>query len=264
MAQQNSLKRMSFYEHFDELRVRAIRCMLVFFVGFILCYFISEPIMGFLRQPLFDVLPPDQQKLYFVSLFENFMTHLKIAGYSSVFFFSPFYFFQVWGFISPGLLPREKKLVFPFVGAATLFFLLGAGFAYFVLFPVGFKYFISYGGPSDVPLLTIDAYYGTCLKLLLLFGFAFEMPVAICLLGFLGIVDADTLRAQRRNAIMGISVVAALFAPPDAVSMLILGVPLVLMYEGSIWVVQFLARHKGETAQASTQSGEETPNPFGT
>lgn len=240
MSQQNSTKRMSFYDHFDELRMRFMRCLIVFFLGFIGCYFLAEPILGILRKPLFDAMPPEQRKLYFTSLFENFMTHLKIGGYASLFLFSPFFFYQFWAFISPGLYPKERKMVFPFVFAATLFFVGGACFAYFVLFPVGFKYFVTYGGPSDVPLLTIDSYYGTCLKLLLLFGLAFELPVIICLLGFLGLVDATFLRQQRRNAILVITVLSALFAPPDAVSMLLLGVPLVLLYEGAIWVVQAL------------------------
>lgn len=240
MSQQNSLKSMSFYEHLDELRARLMRCLFVFFLGFIGFYFVADPILAILRKPLFDALPPDQQKLYFTSLFENFMMHLKIAGYASLFFLCPYYFYQLWAFIAPGLYPKERKLVIPFVTAATAFFIGGACFAYFALFPVGFKYFVTYGSPSDQPLLTIDSYYSTCLKLLLLFGLSFEMPVLICLFGFLGLVDAATLRSQRRTAIIVITVVAALFAPPDAVSMLMLGTPLVLLYEASIWVVQWI------------------------
>ena len=240
MAQHRNLNRtMSFFEHIDEFRVRFMRCLLVFFLGFLACYFISEPILEFLRQPLFQVLPEDQRKLYFTSLFENFLTHLKIAGYASLFLLSPYYFYQIWAFIAPGLYPRERKWVFPFIAAATLFFIGGGAFAYFILFPVGFKYFVSYGAVTDVPLLTIDSYYSTCLKLILLFGLSFELPVMICLLGFIGVINAALLRQHRRGAIIGITVMAALFAPPDAISMLILGVPLVLFYEAAIWVVHF-------------------------
>jgi sec-independent protein translocase protein TatC len=231
---------MGFYDHFEELRSRLMKCLALFFLGFIICYLFVEPILEILRKPLFDAMPPDQQKLYFTSLFENFMTHLKISGYASLFLFSPYYFYQVWAFIAPGLHSNEKKWVFPFVVSATLFFVGGASFAYFVLFPVGFKYFVTYGGPNDVPMLTIESYYGTCLKLLLLFGLAFELPVLICLLGVLGIVDSDQLRQHRRTAILGITVVSALFAPPVAVSMLILGTPLILLYEAAIWVVQMI------------------------
>ena len=216
--------------------------------------------MAILRKPLFEVLPVSQQKLYFVSLFENFMTHLKIAGYASLFFLSPYYFYEIWAFISPGLHSKERKWVVPFIAAATLFFIGGACFAYFVLFPVGFKYFVTYGGPADIPLLTIDAYYGTCLKLLLLFGIAFELPVLICLLGALGVIDAPFLRQHRRNAILAITVMAALFAPPDAVSMLILGIPLVLLYEAAIWVVQAMQVKRKPSAVRSDE--REDPNPL--
>jgi len=243
---------MGFYDHIEELRSRLTRAALVFFGGFLLAFFtIVEPILEFLRKPLFAVLPPERQHLYFTSLFENFLTHLKVGAYAALVFLSPYFFYEIWGFIAPGLHKRERKLAIPFIASATLFFVLGAAFAYFVLFPVGFHYFVTYGAPSDIPLLTIDSYYGTCLKLLLLFGLAFELPVLISLFGFLGLVDAATLRKHRKTAIIGITILAALFAPPDAVSMLILGIPLVFMYEGAIWVVHWLGiRRKAELKTA--------------
>ena len=157
------------------------------------------------------------------------------------FSFSRLTFFMSFGNSSlPGFIRKNESSFFRSFRRRRFSSSLAPAFAYFLLFPVGFKYFVTYGAPSDVPLLTIDSYYSTCLKLLLLFGVAFELPVLICLLGYLGLVDAPFLRAQRKTAIIMISIVAALFAPPDAVSMLILGGPLVLMYEGSIWVVQWL------------------------
>lgn len=247
--QPDASKTMAFFDHVEELRSRLMRCLYVFMAGFFICYFQAEPILAFLRKPLFDVMQEADRRLYYTSLFENFMVHLKIAGYASLFFLSPYYFVQLWGFISPGLMPKERKLVVPFVTAATFFFLAGAAFAYFVLFPVGFKYFVTYGGPQDHAMLTIDSYYGTCLKLLTLFGVAFELPVIVCFLGFLGLVDATLLRKQRRTAIIFITVVAALFAPPDAVSMILLGAPLVLLYEGSIWVVHWMGLKRNPTKQ---------------
>ncbi|MEK7692424.1 MAG: twin-arginine translocase subunit TatC [Bdellovibrionota bacterium] len=243
---------MSFFEHVDEIRVRLMRCLVVFLIGVCVFYLVSEQLLEFLRRPLFAVLAPENRKLYFTNLFENFLTHLKISGYAAVFGFSPFYFHQLWQFVSPGLYPRERKVVVPFVALATTFFIGGALFAYYALFPIGFKYFVTYGAPTDVPLLTIDAYYTTCLKLMLLFGIAFEFPVLILLLGFLGVVNAEMLRQNRKTIIIGITMVAAVFAPPDAISMLILGVPLVLLFELSILVVARMDRGK---AAKNTDSG---------
>lgn len=245
MDQEHSNAFMGFWQHLDELKARLVRCLFVFFAGFLLCYFFTNKwVFAFLQKPLFNALPPGQQKLYFTSLFENFFTHLKIAGYSSLFLFSPFYFYQLWAFISPGLLAKERKLVFPFVAAATFFFLAGGAFAYWVLFPIGFKFFVSFGLPGDAPLLTIDSYYGTCLKLMFLFGAAFELPVLLILLGFLGILDSSTLRGQRRNAFMAITIVSAFVAPPDAISMLLLMAPLALMYEGATLVVALIEKKR--------------------
>lgn len=236
---------MSFFEHIDELASRAKICLVVFVVGFLLSYYLlAEWVMSFLSQPLFAVLPEGQQKLYFTSLFENFMTHLKIAAVCSVFFFSPFYFYQLWAFITPGLYPKERRLVLPFIFSATFFFIAGGAFAYYILFPAAFKFFVHYGAATDVPILTIEAYYTTCLKLILLFGAAFELPVLIVLLGVLGVIDARTLRENRRTAIIGITVACAMFAPPDAISMIVMMIPLFLLYEGSIYAVDWLGRRK--------------------
>ena len=255
---------MGFFDHLDELRVRVMRALTIFFVGFLICFFLTNPfVLEFLRAPLFDIFPPEQQKLYFTGLFENFLTHLKIAGYSSLFFFSPFFFYQVWAFVAPGLYGREKKMMVPFVAAATVFFLAGAAFAYYVLFPVGFRFFVTYGLESDTPILTIDAYYGTCLKLLLLFGLAFELPVLICLLGFLGVIDAKFLRKNRRNAILGITVVSAMVAPPDAISMILLMIPLILLYEMAIGVVHWFGvkRHARVADGVPAESPEDPKDP---
>lgn len=253
-------KLMNFWDHIDELRARLMRSLMVFFVGFIAAYLVSDHVMTFLKQPLFAALPPDQHKLYFTNLFENFLTHLKISGYTSLFFLSPYFFYEIWAFVAPGLYERERKMALPFISSATFFFLAGAAFAYFVLFPVGFKYFVTYGTATDVPMLTIDAYYSTVLKLMFLFGAAFELPVMICLLGFLGVVDAATLRTQRKTAVMGITIVSALVAPPDAISMLILMGPLILMYEASIWVVAAMGRRRA--AEINATPPEPAPNPL--
>lgn len=234
---------MPFLDHLEELRGRLLRAGLVFVVGIVVAYvWAAEPAMEFLRAPLFEVMAPDQQKLYYTTLFENFLTHLKISGYVSVILLSPYLFWEFWSFVAPGLYPKERKWIVPFIVLSTVCFLGGAAFAYWVLFPTAFKFFMTYGGPTDVPMLTIAAYYGTALKLILLFGLAFELPVLVILLGALGIVDAAVLRSKRRFVWMAITVGSAVFAPPDAVSMIMLMIPLGLLYEGAIIVVAGLRR----------------------
>ncbi|MCC7441203.1 MAG: twin-arginine translocase subunit TatC [Bdellovibrionales bacterium] len=242
---------MSFFDHLDELRARVMRSLAVFMAGFVGCYFlVTDWVMQFLREPLYAVMPPEQQKLYFTSLFENFLTHLKIAGVAAIFVCAPFFLYQAWAFIAPGLYERERKAVVPFITAGTLLFVGGAAFAYYVLFPVGFKFFVTYGLSTDVPMLTIDAYYTTCLKLLLLFGLAFELPVFVVGLGYLGVIDARFLRENRSKAVIGITVACALFAPPDAISMLILMAPLVLLFEAAILVVAWIGSRRNRDTRS--------------
>ena len=128
---------MTFWDHLDELRERLIKCAWVFFGGFGVSYYFSDKILGFLRKPLFQLLPQDKQHLYYTGLFENFFVHLRISGFASLLFLSPDYFFILWGFIAPGLHAHERRKFLPFISAASVFFLLGASFAYLVLFSAG-------------------------------------------------------------------------------------------------------------------------------
>lgn len=245
MPQQKFNQPMSFLGHIDEFRKRLIRCLWLFLIAFGLCYTFSDFFLAFLRKPLFENVPPEYQKIYFTHLFENFLTHLKVSVYAGFLIISPYCCYEFWGFVSPGLYPKERRFIIPLIFFAVFFFIGGASFAYWVLLPVAFKYFIHYGSPdTEMPLITMDGYYGTCMKLLLLFGLAFELPVLVCVFGYFHLVDASFLRQHRKTAILLITVLSALFAPPDALSMIILGVPLVLLYEMSILVVQWLGRKR--------------------
>lgn len=237
---------MTFWDHLDELRSRIVKCLWLFFGGFIAAYFASDFFLGLLRRPLFAQLPPERQHLYYTGLFENFFVHLRIAGYASLVFLSPVYFIILWGFISPGLHPHERKKVIPFTIAASVFFLVGAAFAYFVLFPAGVKYFLTYGTQAEVAWLTLENYVSMVLKILVGFGLAFELPVVIVLLAKIGIITPEMLQAHRKTAIILITVVAAMIAPPDAISMLLLMGPLYLLFEGSIIVVRAIHEKRAD------------------
>jgi sec-independent protein translocase protein TatC len=229
---------MTFWDHVDELRARVVKCLWIFFAGFLLFYFVSDHLLEWLRRPLFAHLPSDRQHLYYTGLFENFFVHLRVAAYASFLFLSPVYFLILWGFIAPGLHESERKRVLPFATASSFFFIAGSAFAYFVLFPAGVKYFLAYGTEAEVAWLTLENYVSLVIRILLGFGLAFQLPVVIVLLAKVGVITADSLASQRRAAIVAIAVVSAVVAPPDALSMLLLMGPLYLLYEGAVVVVR--------------------------
>ncbi len=233
---------MAFWDHMDELRAKVVQCLYVFFAGFIAAYFLSDHLLDWLREPLFKYLPEGKRHLYYTGLFENFFVHLRVSGYASLLFLSPVYFLIIWKFISPGLTQKERKNALPFAIAASFFFLVGAAFAYFVLFPAGVKYFLSYGTAAEVAWLTLESYISLVLKILFGFGLAFELPVLLVLFAKLGIVTPSSMRAHRRTALIVITIVAAFVAPPDAVSMLLMMAPLYVLYEGAIFVISKLVR----------------------
>jgi sec-independent protein translocase protein TatC len=247
MASESRERVMAFTAHLDELRVRLMRA-LAFFLAFFLGIFFtcSGRLLAFLRAPLFQVMPEGEGKLYYTHLFENFLMHLKVSAYGSFVLLLPYFFYEAWAFVSPGLESREKRWILPLLAVMSFFFLGGCFLCYGLLFPVGFKYFLQFGDGSEVPLLTMDAYYSTVLKLLTLFGMAFQFPVFVMVLGLTGVIRASTLKEHRRAVIIGITVLSALFAPPDALSMVILGGPLILLFEACIFVLSRLRPEKKE------------------
>ena len=176
-----------FWDHLEELRDRLMKCLYALLVTSIAGYMVRIPILEFLKAPLFAALPPEKQNLYFTGLFESFFNHLQVSVIAGVFMGAPFFLYQIWGFVSPGLHKHEKRLALPFIAAGTVFFFLGAAFAYYLVLPVGFKFFIEFGAPMDVPMITVNEYFAVLYRLLLLFGVSFEMPVILVLLAQLGI-----------------------------------------------------------------------------
>jgi len=226
-----------FLDHFDELRVRILRMLWAGLAASCLAYFARDPIMLFLKAPLMEVLPPGRQNLVFTGVFESFMNSLKVSGIAGFFLALPFILYQVWCFVAPGLKENERKLAIPFVFASSVFFIGGAAFAYYMVFPHGFKFMIEFGQPNDVPMITIKEYYGLIFRLFLLFGVAFQFPVALVFFALIGVVDAEYLRKHRRTAIIAIAVVCAVCAPPDPLSMIFMMIPLYVFYEGAILII---------------------------
>jgi sec-independent protein translocase protein TatC len=234
-------------DHLGELRIRLIWIAWILLAGFGACYGFSEKIFDFIRAPILPYLPAGEKGLHFTGVFEKFMAHVKVSFLGGVLLTSPLWLFQVWKFIAPGLYVKEKRYALGFIFSGIVLFIGGAGFAYWVVFPFAFKFLLSFGGETDKPLIMINEYLDFVFKFFLAFGVTFELPVVLTFLGMMGLIDDKFLSKHRRWAIVIMAVVAAVITPPDAVSMLSLLVPLVLLYEVSVILVRIFGQKKAST-----------------
>jgi sec-independent protein translocase protein TatC len=232
-------------EHLEELRKRLIAIAWILFVGFAASYGFSEKIFNFLRAPILPFLPEYDKGLHFTGVFEKFMAHVKVSFLAGVVVTSPFWLYQVWKFIAPGLYVRERKMAGAFIGSGVALFFGGSAFAYYVVFPMAFKFLIGFGGSTDKPMITISEYLDFVFKFFLAFGVTFEIPVVLTFLGMMGLIDHHFLRKNRRWAIVILAVVSAIVTPPDVVSMLALLAPLILLYEISVMLVKIFGKPTG-------------------
>lgn len=234
-------EKITFTSHLEELRKRIIICISAVAVGFLASYFFSEQIFTILVKPLKEELPPDSL-LIFTGLPEAFLVYLKLAFFTALFLSSPVILWQVWCFIAPGLYDREKKYVYPFVIFSTLFFVAGVSFGYFIVFPLAFKFFMGYSTELIKPLPSVKEYLSFSCKMLLAFGIVFELPLFVLFLAKIGVVNERMLRSQRKFAILGIFIAAAVLTPPDVVSQILMAFPLIILYEISILVTKFFGK----------------------
>jgi sec-independent protein translocase protein TatC len=238
---------LSMTEHLAELRVRLIWVAWILLAGFGACYGFSEYIFNFLRAPIVPFLPANDKGLHFTGVFEKFMAHVKVSFLAGVLITSPLWLFQVWKFIAPALYIKEKKYAGAFVFSGIFLFLSGSAFAYYIVFPFAFKFLLTFGGEVDKPIITIKEYLDFVFKFFLAFGLTFELPVVLTFLGIMGLIDHKFLSKNRRWAIVIMAVVAAVITPPDAISMLSLLAPLVLLYEISVILVRIFGKPTGLT-----------------
>jgi sec-independent protein translocase protein TatC len=244
-----------FISHLEELRKRLIACVISVVIGFIISYFFSEQLFDILVKPLQKELPPDSL-LIFTGLPEAFFVYLKISLFAGIFLSCPVILWEIWGFVAPGLYDHEKKYIFPFVIFSSILFIIGLLFCYFIVFPFAFKFFMAYSSDIIRALPSIKEYLSFALKLLLAFGIIFELPVFILFLAKMGIVNEKMLRNQRKFAILGIFVVAAVLTPPDVVSQVLMAVPLILLYEISIYVAKIFGK-KSDAKKSEEEEKEE-------
>jgi sec-independent protein translocase protein TatC len=233
--------------HIAELRSRLIKIVVTFFIFFIIAFLFWKQIFAFLAKPATDVLHTSQNsEMIFTNLVEPFMTAVKVSLYTALFASLPVILYQFWKFIAPGLYENEKKLVLPFVVFGTIMFYIGAAFAYFVVFPIGFKVLINFGGDNFTAMLKISEYVSVSLKIMIGFGLAFELPVLSYFLAKLGLITDKTLKDFFRYAVVIIFIVAAVLTPPDLFSQLAMATPLLILYGLSIWIAKVVNPYKEE------------------
>lgn len=248
-------------EHLAELRTRLIYSVLAFTICMILCFAVARPIFNFLAHPLSQVLIANGQKpdLIFTGLQQGFMTQVRISLFGGFVFAFPIIAYQLWRFVAPGLYRQEKNAFLPFLFASPALFIAGAAFAYYVILPLAFDFFLSFQqfapegldpaamADSEVGIQflgTINEYLGITMKFIIAFGLCFQLPVLLTLMGKAGLVTAQGLGRTRKYAVVGILTLAAIATPPDVVSQVILFTVVYGLYEVSIVLVRMVERKR--------------------
>lgn len=253
-------------DHLIELRTRLLRCVLALGIGFAVCLYFADQILGFLIQPLKDAFPEGEGQLIFTKLYEVFFVELKVALFAGFFVSFPIIANQLWAFVAPGLYAREKKAFLPFLIATPVLFTGGAALAYYVVMPTAFEWFLGFGGEAGG--LQIEAlpsagdYLGLVMQFILAFGISFLLPVLLLLLNRAGIVSRAQLAGARRYVIVGIVSLAAVVTPPDPGSQIILAIPLLLLFEGALLLMRFQEKRTAAEGEADAESiTSDSPQP---
>ena len=244
-------KTMGLMDHLNELRWRLVRCFIAAGVGFLLCWTVVEPIFDFITAPLLSALPAHGTAMY-TTLPEPFFVRMFVAFVTGLFVTSPYIFYQIWAFISPGLYEEEKKGLLPIALLSAIFFIGGGVFCYFIVFPYAFNFFLGFSSEQIQAMPRITDYLDFVIKLLLAFGLIFEMPLFSFFLSRMGVITAQMMRKARRYAVLCIFIVAAILTPPDVVSQLLMAMPMLLLYEISILVAAAFGRKKKEKKEEGT------------
>lgn len=240
MSEENSL-----ISHLIELRSRVLRAVLSVLIVFLCLAYFANDLYQLLAQPLLNTLP-ENSSMIATDVASPFFAPFKLTMVLSFFIAIPYVLYQVWGFVAPGLYRNEKKLVAPLLFSSTLLFYAGMAFAYFVVFPIAFAFFTA-AAPAGVTVATdINSYLNFVLKLFFAFGVSFEIPVAIVLLCWTGVTDANSLRQKRPYVVVGAFVVGMLLTPPDIISQTLLAVPMWILFEAGVVVGSWYSNGKDE------------------
>ena len=237
--------------HLSELRSRLIKTLIMLTVFFVIFYIFADNIYNFLVQPYASAVEGKAgRRLIFTALHETFFTYIRVALFASLFISLPFLLIQLWIFIAPGLYRNEKNIVMPYLIATPLLFVLGSALVYYVIMPLAIKFFLSFetiGGNGVLPIqleAKVNEYLSLVMRLIIAFGLSFQLPVALTLMARVGFVSTSSLRKNRKYVIVGVFAMAALLTPPDPISQIGLGIPILILYELSIYAVSLIENSK--------------------
>ncbi len=248
---ENREEKQDIFFHLRELRQRFFYALGLFVVLFLTSFFYAKQIFNVLMYPLTQILGKEAGRgMIYTAMQEQFLTEIKLAMFSGLLIALPLMCIQIWLFVAPGLYRQEKSAMLPFLLATPLLFYLGASFVYFAVLPLAWKFFLGFEQASAAGHLAIrlepkvSEYLSLVMRLILAFGVCFELPVLLMLLVRAGITSAEALRKKRRYAILLAVIVAAILTPPDPFSQLALAIPIILLYEASIWGSHLMVNKK--------------------
>jgi len=231
---------MPFLDHLEELRWRIIKSLIAVVIFTIISFAFSDQILDFLLLTTKNL--KHQLQLQVLKVQTVFIIKLELALIAGIMLSLPVIFYQIWAFVAPGLLENERKYVVPVITFATISFIVGAAFAFFVIIPFALDFFLSLVPENVKNNIALDFYFGFVARIVLVFGIVFELPVVSLLLTKLGLLTPQFLRKYRRYAIVVIFVLAAILTPPDPTTQIMLAVPLLLLFEVTIWISYFFAK----------------------
>ena len=248
----------SFTSHFVELRSRLIKSIIFILFIFIISYTFAEQIYNFLVEPYANAVKDDSEsrRLIFTALHETFITYLKVAFFAAIFLGSPVLLIQIYKFIAPGLYKNEKKAILPYLISTPILFLLGGLLVYYLVMPLAIKFFLSFetmGSNTSLPIqleAKVNEYLSLIMRLIFAFGISFQLPIVLSLLARIGVVDSQFLKERRKYVVVIIFAAAALLTPPDPITQIGLAIPLLILYELSIFSVKFIENKKLEKTDA--------------
>ena len=250
-------KKMPLLDHLLELRQRLLYSVLALLAAFLVAFFFAEEIFRFLSEPLGGAMakhgvPDERQRMIFTGLLEVFVTYIKVAFFTALFVTCPVFLTQIWLFVAPGLYRNERSAFAPFLIASPILFLIGASMVYGIIFPLAIDFLLNFeldrvDGAEGLPIeleAKVDQYLTLLMKLIFAFGLCFQLPVLMTLLARVGLATSAGMAAKRKYAILGVFVVAAIFTPPDPLSQLSLAIPIIILYEVSIYMAKFVEKKR--------------------